>query len=160
MDYKDALDIVVNPGLALLPEKMTSQSAKIMMLAIGMQESRFQFRRQIRGPARGFFQFEKGGGYAGVLRHSSSRDIAREVLSKLHIGEEEGFEALVYNDMLSACFCRLLLWIDAKPLPKLTDTPDAWWDFYLRTWRPGRPHRETWDAFLLHSKEVVLNGTA
>lgn len=158
MNYKDALFLVIEPGLKVLPEKMDSQSARIMMLTIGMQESRFTYRKQIRGPARGFFQFEKGGGYAGVLRHAAVKDIARSVLDRLHITDTEGFEALAYNDTLSASFCRLLLWTDPKPLPKLTDRPEVWWDLYLRVWRPGKPHRETWDAFLMHAKEQVLNG--
>lgn len=158
MNLEEALEIVIIPGLKLLPAKMDTPSARVIMLTIGMQESRFTYRRQIRGPARGFFQFEKGGGYAGVLRHRSSKELAESILNKLHITDTEGFEALVYNDMLSASFCRLLLWTDPKPLPRLTDRPEVWWDLYLRTWRPGRPHRETWDAFLLHAKEEVLNG--
>ena len=48
-----------------LPDRMLSDEAVTMMLAIGYQESRFEHRRQIRGPARGFWQFEHGGGVVG-----------------------------------------------------------------------------------------------
>ena len=50
-----------------------------MLLAIGLQESRLTHRRQIGGPARGLWQFERGGGVAGVLRHAASRDHALSV---------------------------------------------------------------------------------
>lgn len=68
MNYRQALEQVVVPGLELLPAKMDTPKARVMMLAIGMQESRFEHRKQIGGPARGFFQFEEAGGVRGVLK--------------------------------------------------------------------------------------------
>ena len=53
----DLLKIIRGPiasGLALLPAKMSGSKAKIMLLAIGLQESRFEHRRQMGGPARRF----------------------------------------------------------------------------------------------------------
>ena len=72
MDYKEALNKVIIPGLKLLPPKFDTPEARVMMLAIGMQESRFLHRKQIGGPARGFFQFEEGGGVqsGGPWNHS------------------------------------------------------------------------------------------
>src|SRR5690606_35531315 len=68
------LDVVVEqaiwPAYALLPSRMDSDRATVMLLAIGLQESRFEHRRQIKGPARGFWQFERGGGVRGVMTHS------------------------------------------------------------------------------------------
>ena len=53
---------------------------------------------------------------------------------------------------------RLLLLTDPKPLPVIGDT-DGSWEYYLRNWRPGKPHRHTWDdlygkAFALMEAEV------
>ncbi|OMG90710.1 hypothetical protein [Achromobacter xylosoxidans] len=42
----------INPTLALLPAAMDTPAARVMLLAIGLQESRFVRRRQIGGPAR------------------------------------------------------------------------------------------------------------
>ncbi|WP_199533145.1 hypothetical protein [Thiopseudomonas alkaliphila] len=66
---KNVIQTAIDPALALLPARMKSKKAVVMMLAIGLQESRFIHRRQIKGPARGFWQFEKGGGVYGVLNH-------------------------------------------------------------------------------------------
>jgi hypothetical protein len=46
------LALIVRPALARLPDKMKSQPAIVMLLAIGRQESRFLRREQIGGPAR------------------------------------------------------------------------------------------------------------
>ena len=155
MDYKEALNKVIIPGLKLLPEKMDTPEARGMLLVIGMQESRFLHRKQINGPARGFFQFEEGGGVRGVLKHPSTKRIIQDVIFKLGIAADECYNCLSEDDDLAAAFARLLLYTDPKPLPSLTSDPGESWDYYMRTWRAGRPHRETWDAFLLHARETV-----
>lgn len=44
----------IDEALQLLPRKMDSKEARLMLLAIGYQESRFQHRRQLVGnPPRG-----------------------------------------------------------------------------------------------------------
>ncbi len=73
------MDDALRPAMALLPARMNTPAADCMLLAIGLQESRFVHRRQIGGPARGFWQFEKGtrasrGGVWGVFLHAASRD--------------------------------------------------------------------------------------
>ena len=156
MGYKEALNKVIIPGLKLLPEKMDTPEARVMMLAIGMQESRFIHRKQINGPARGFFQFEEGGGVRGVLKHPSTKRIIQDVIFKLGIPAEECYNCLSEDDDLAAAFARLLLYTDPKPLPSLTSDPGESWHLYERTWRPGKPHRETWDSFLTHAREVVI----
>ncbi|MNL86831.1 hypothetical protein D3C87_2157110 [compost metagenome] len=54
--------------------------------------------------------------------------------------------------MLAAGVARLLLWTDPKTLPSIGDV-DAAWALYLRTWRPGKPHPQTWPA--LHALAVA-----
>lgn len=141
----------IEPALALLPARMNSPQALVMLLAIGLQESRFRHRRQIGGPARGFWQFERGGGVAGVLRHSASRQYAVAVCDARGVSPvaEQVYQRLEHDDVLAAAFARLLLWTDPKALPAVDDA-EAAWQLYLRTWRPGKPHRHTWD--LLHEQ--------
>lgn len=119
-----------------------------MLTAIGLQESRFLHRRQIRGPARGFWQFEHGGGVRGVLKHPASAPHIRRVLAALCYGDdsEACYNALADNDVLACAFARLLLWTGSGALPRQGDA-EGGWQYYLALWRPGKPHRETWDAF-------------
>lgn len=146
----------IDPALALLPSRMDTPAARVMLLAIGLQESRFQHRYQIvqgqpgvKGPAKGYWQFERGGGVMGVMTHRATNEHAHSVCasrsvpfesSKIHARLEE-------DDVLAAAFARLLLWADPKPLPSLDASPEEAWDCYYRNWRPGRPHRGTWNEF-------------
>lgn len=155
MELKDALKRVVEPGLAMLPKKMDMMEARIMLLTIGQQESRFQHRAQIGGPAKGFYQFEKGGGIKGVLNHHSTRKYILPILKQLEIHKDDAYDAVRYNDILATAFARLLLYSVPKPLPGLKATPDEMWAYYIESWRPGKPHRGTWDSYLLHSQELL-----
>ncbi|MFY3402250.1 hypothetical protein ACOTJC_28770 [Achromobacter xylosoxidans] len=146
----------MGPAFALLPAKMDTKEARCMMLAIGLQESRFQHRQQIGGPARGFWQFEKGGGVKGVIMHDTTRGLAQAVCKARGVPAttDAVYAALDQDDVLAAAFARLLLWTDPKPLPALGETDQAW-DLYARTWRPGKPHRQTWNALYNRAMEAV-----
>jgi hypothetical protein len=147
----------INPALALLPAHLDTPKARVMLLAIGRQESRFMHRAQVvagrpgvKGPARGFWQFEAGGGVRGVMRHDASRALAQQLCLARHQPWDEKLihVRLEHDDTLAAGFARLLLLTDPRPLPSI-DEPnhDEAWDYYVRNWRPGKPHRSTWDAF-------------
>lgn len=131
----------------VLPGKFDSTAATVMLLAIGLQESRFEHRLQIGGPARSFWQFERGGGVLGVLRHASSSKHAAAVclLRGILPTQDAVYQRLMDDDLLGCAFARLLLYTDPGPLPAVGNAPGAW-DYYIRNWRPGKPHRQTWDA--------------
>lgn len=151
-----ALELTINPLLKSLPDSMQSDEARAMMLAIGLQESRFKHRQQIGGPAKGFWQFEKGGGVRGVLNHHSTRDLAHSILTMLVLpdNEELVYRAIQCNDHLAAAFARLLLFTLPYPLPERDDVEGAWQQ-YIAAWRPGKPHRETWDAFWAEAWDAI-----
>ena len=136
-------DRILIPALVDLPPEMHTEAARTMLLAIGLQESQFKHRQQIGGPARGFWQFEKGGGVAGVMNHQASqRHVER--LCRLHgvpFNAEALYKEIGLNDWLAASMARLLLYTDPKPLPK--NAADGW-ACYMRVWRPGKPHPGTW----------------
>jgi hypothetical protein len=148
----------VNEALSLLPNAMDSADARVMLYAIGLHESRFKHRRQIikkngqlvpEGPAKGFWQFERGGGCKGVLTHPASRHHAAALCTRYGVNAtaRDLWDALEHNDVLAAGIARLLLWTDPKPLPQRFE-PRAeaqGWCYYERVWRPGKPHPETWD---------------
>ena len=147
----------IDPALDLLPARMDSPEARVMLLAIGLQESRFTHRRQVGGPARGFWQFEKGGGVRGVLRHPASAQHANMLCSVRGVTNtaDRVYDALEHDDILAAGFARLLLWTDPQALPMRGDDG---WALYLRTWRPGKPHPHTWADFWLAAQEFVRGG--
>lgn len=156
MQLSEVREQAILPAFMLLPARMLSIHAELMLLAIGLQESRFEHRRQIGGPARGWWQFEQGGGVAGVLRHPASRAAAVRVCDARGVQPtaEQVYQRLEHDDVLAAAFARLLLWTDPQPLPAVGECSAAW-DLYLRTWRPGKPHRHTWDALYARALEEV-----
>jgi hypothetical protein len=145
----------INPGLSLLPATMDNFDARVLLVAIGLQESRFEHRFQIQGPARGFWQFEEYGGVRGVLNHPDVSDIVRHVCRRLKVepSTTKCYEAIAYNDTLACVFARLLLWTVPRPLPRKGQVREAW-KYYLDGWRPGKPHPETWEE--LHGQAIKI----
>lgn len=160
MTFQAAPDIIASTYAEVLPGKFSSVAATTMLLAIGLQESRFLHRQQIGGPARSYWQFEKGGGVVGVLRHKSTALHARAVclLRGVEPTADAVYAAMLTDDMLGCAFARLLLYSDPKPLPEPGQVVTSW-DYYLRNWRPGKPHRRTWNALYAQAlgPTVTLN---
>lgn len=130
-----------------------------MVAAICLQESRFSDRRQIRGPARGWAQFEEIGVEDVCINRSTARPL-REALRALSYEslaagldhsdashQRAAYRALhrhlETSDVLAIVFARLALWKLPTSLPALWD-PDLGWDQYIWVWRPGKPHHATW----------------
>lgn len=156
----DAIELAIKPALKLLGARFDSPEARVMLLAIGLQESKFKHRTQVGGPARSFWQFERGGGVTGVINHpSSSRYISKacDDLCYYSCTPNAIYEAMAHNDVLAAVMARLLLWTDARPLPDIGDEMGAW-DYYNRNWRPGKPHPEFWPAH--YAKACKLAGVS
>jgi hypothetical protein len=154
MMLRDVVHSAIEPALAILPRQMDTAPARVMLLAIGLQESRFQHRRQMNnGPARGFWQFELGsrasrGGMWGVYLHDASRFWLDRLCASRGVQflPNSIYRAIETDDVLAAGVARLLLFTDPRRLPAIDD-PDGAWSLYLRTWNPGRPHPQTWHGF-------------
>ena len=150
MDSKtvqQVFDEIWVPAMNLLPAKMRSNKADLIGLTIGLQESELRYRHQIGGPAHGLWQFEKGGGVRGVLTHQASAGYAKEIqLDRGHgVGVNAAFDALEHDDIFAAVFARLLMWTDPFSLAEVDQVQRAW-NFYKRTWRPGKPHPSKWPS--------------
>lgn len=148
----DVAENAIDEAMAILPAGMDTPRARVLMRAIGLQESRFTHRAQVvdgggKGPARGFWQFERGGGVKGVLTHPQTKRLAQSVCLARGVEADPRsvWLALETDDTLAAAFARLLLWSDPKPLPELGESEEAW-ECYTRNWRPGKPHIKTWAA--------------
>ena len=147
-----------------LPAAVFETLSIYLLLAIGLQESRFLHRRQLvgkppepTGPAKSFWQGERGGGMVqGVRMHEATRDKAKLLYKARGVqpNNQAIWDAIENDDVLAAGLARLLLWSDPKALPKLGDV-EAAWQLYLRTWRPGKPHRATWDALYAQALKAV-----
>lgn len=149
---------ILDAALVGLPAIMDTPQARVQLIAIALQESRLKHRDQIvkgkkpgvKGPALGLWQFEKGGGVRGVLRHPASR-------KHLPYGQDEEqalWLLLECDDTLAAQLARLLLWTDPRPLPVRGDAASGW-NYYIRNWRPGKPHPQTWGAFWREAEALV-----
>lgn len=143
---------LLNEALALLPAAMDSREARVMLVAIGLQESRLKHRRQLVGnpprpigPAKGMWQSERLGGCKGVVNHPASRYWAHAVCKARGVAFTATaiWNAIETDDVLACAAARLLLFTDPRRLPAVGDEREAW-NLYLRTWRPGKPHRDTW----------------
>lgn len=151
------LSLVIDPALSLLPSKMTSTEARALLVAIALQESGLRHRRQLGGgPARGWWQFERDGGVAGVIAHHATRPTIGAVLETLRypVYAEACHTAIEHNDILAACFARCLLWTLPRRLPTKHD-PEGGWLAYLAAWRPGKPHPGTWNSYHAVAWDVV-----
>lgn len=155
----DSLELksLLDRSLILLPKHMDSVRARISLTVIALQESQLIYRRQIKGPARGLWQFEEGGGVKGVLHFSTTQHIAADVCEKLGVGNSipEVYSTLEFNDILACCMARLLLYTDAKPLPEVGEV-DAMWRYYVANWRPGKPHPQKWGVNYATALELLL----
>jgi len=151
------VDTFIDPGLALVPSHLDTPAARAMLVAIAYQESGFTHRRQIRGPARGWWQFEPIG-VRGVLTHHASQTMAEQVCAWLvypHVTDPL-YQAVEHNDALACAFARLLLWRFPDPLPEQHDAEEGWKQ-YQSLWSPGKPHPERWPDNYARGWEAVLS---
>ena len=132
----------IEPALSILPAAMDTPKAARMILAICLQETGLRNRLQIRGPARGWAQFERLAVY-DVLTRRTSATHARTLCAALSVRPDADtcHEAIAWNDILCAGFARLNLWNSPDPIP---DEVFRGLMMYIRTWRPGKPRPETW----------------
>ena len=157
------------------PAGYDTPAVRLLLLTIGLQESRFTTRRQLiskavdgkktlvpEGPAIGFWQFEQGnkvsrGGVWGVLNHFRIGTQARAFAQALGVtpDPETVWRAMENNDVLAAGFARLLLLCDPYRVPAIGDVAEAWECYAKRTWRPGKPHRDTWDGFYAQARKEL-----
>lgn len=175
MELKEVNTRILNAMFHYFAPGYDVMAARLLLLTIGLQESRFTTRRQLitkvvdgrkvlvpEGPAIGFWQFELGnekskGGVWGVLNHFRVGPIAKQFCRQIGIAADPKtvWLAMETNDVLAAGFARLLLLADAQALPKVGDVEGAWKCYAERTWRPGKPHRETWDDFYSQARKEL-----
>jgi hypothetical protein len=136
-----------------------SVDARRILLAIALQETSLQHRRQVvaggaeNGPAASFWQFEQGGGCQGVLTHPAVSDKMNKICFAFNVLPTKSnlWEAMRYNDIVAAAAARCLIYTLPKKLP--TTEADGWAQ-YVAAWRPGKPHPESW---AMHWRNATLS---
>lgn len=148
MDGRLLLNAVIRPTLAWMDAKLrvpAGAKAEMLLLAIAHQESGINDRIQgigDAGPARGFWQFERIGVQDVMQRRTRDMDvICKELVFPADTAVV--WQHLAWNDMLACAVARLTLFLDRTPLPDVSDE-NAAWAYYVRNWRPGKPHRDRW----------------
>ena len=160
------INAAITQAFEILPEKMRKNSAavRVHLLTFNRQEDPQALGYQkvsrtaatnpanfidgtdkwAKGPARGNWQFEQGGGVKGVLKHPSTAAYAKAVCEARGVEPEQGavWLALETDQVLAAAFARLLMWTDPQALPAVGQVKDSF-DLYLRLWRPGAYSRGT-----------------
>jgi len=166
MNPIDFHNFIAPAAATFFDEKYNSKEAQAQILAIGLQESQFKYRRQLigghkrwweslKGPAVSYFQFERIG-IRGVLEHHSTEHLADYVLKMFDYPSNVGtiHRALVHNDLLAAVFARLALYRYPAPLPVRGEFSTGWIQ-YLDVWRPGKPHPERWEENFNRAWKIV-----
>ena len=142
---------IMDPGMKILrglggPKE--SNEARVFLLAVTLQESgpdlaaRYQNSPSSSvGPARGWWQFEQGGGVRGVMNHATSKKVARDLADACFVQWNEAavWRAIEGHDVLAVGFARSLLWTDPFNIP-ISQVP-AWQKcgrgIGRRQWRPS-----------------------
>lgn len=97
-------------------------------------------------------------GVRGVLSHKASKPHLANALAALAYPVTNDattpYTALEHNDVLACVCARLLLWTLPSPLCGQND-PEGAWQQYIAAWRPGKPHRETWDGYYAAAWDAV-----
>lgn len=161
---------LIEAACKLLGPQFQSPEATRLLLSIGLQETGFATEFQQPGPARGWWQFEHGGGVKAVARHAATKPHLGRLVRLLGewpsnpdhmydrtedgptIVEDHLFERLDNDEVLAAGMARLLLWPHPKPIPQAMDPA---WHYYLDQWRPGKPHRGRWTDNWVQAGEIM-----
>lgn len=128
----------------LIADRFVSVEARILLLAIGLQESEFKHRKQIGGPAHSFWQ-EEPNGIRAVMHNEITKPYLQCVCAAMGIefNLDEIYHEVVHNDELACVVARLILYADPHKLPEVGDQDGAW-ACYLFNWRPGKPRPADW----------------
>lgn len=147
---------VFDDASSLAPSVTWNIPARVLLIAIAGQESDWDGRLQVDGPARGYWQFESEA-VASIVANAKAGPKIAQVCGALDIPVTNIYEAIAWNDTLAAMMARLLLWLDPTPLPAVGDVNGAY-AYYLRNWRPGAQRPNNW-PIVYQDAETALGVT-
>src|SRR5262245_32238949 len=142
-------DLIVEPSLHMIERLVKieyTDEALVMCMTIPGQESAWNARLQGGGPARGYSQFEEGGGVHGVLTHPASSGLIRTICDANDIdkvNDDKIYEQKAWSAFLNMSMTRLLLYTGPRPLPAVGDVQGSYF-YYDSIWRPGSKRPDDW----------------
>jgi len=116
--------------------KFASDEAVELILTTGIVESGYRYIRQIRGPARGFYQVEPRTAHDNVVSYLAYRKhliprLAKASNTPIEIwedsSEEKWSEVLESNIAAGIIHCRLRYWRSPGPIPKTSEGKARYW---------------------------------
>ena len=130
-NIKKVCEEIANYSLDKL--ELNSDAALQMVMTTGQTESGYDYLRQIKGPAIGFWQMEPATMYDIWENYVTYRPKYKEALWRLGFNEGFAVESLLSNLAVQAAFCRLHYRRVPKKLPKVGDLEGQakyWKEFY------------------------------
>lgn len=154
---------VVPAAYALLPPSMAHPRATAMLLATGLQVSKFRDRRPLEGTACGFWGFEKPN-VREVITNPHTRLTVETALRVLRyeamIDSVANIQQLlVDNDTLACVFARSLLLTLPTQLPRRNQR-DLGWRQFAQAWNPADPAEFTWPHYFAEAWDRVAKARA
>ena len=144
MNPSACLSTVIVPTLTEM--NRDSPEARLILLAISIQESALTHLEQVGGPARSFWQ-EEPNGIKAVIQNQVVNRILFDYCQRHGISfDEPDIYAAVATEPgqpLACVVARCLLLADPHPLPAIGNE-EAAWNCYEWNWRPGKPDRSRW----------------
>jgi|TARA_R100001530_G_scaffold115286_1_gene82220 hypothetical protein len=128
--------------LADIGTKYAHESAIDLVLTTGIVESRYRYIRQIRGPARGFWQVEPKTAHDNVVSYLKYRvPLIRKCAEVSHIplsdwvssDVDKWDEILETNIAAGIIHCRMKYWRVPRRLPKTTRGMASYWKKWYNT---------------------------
>lgn len=146
MSVSEVVGIIDRTMRARLPGQFDSKEARVLLLATAGQESNWEHRRQVGGPARGLWQFEQIA-VEEVLRNPATSIYARAlcVMHAVAPTVSDCYMALANDDVFACGIARLNYWRVRDPLPAARhDAVLTAYGYYESTWRPGAKRPDDW----------------
>lgn len=156
---------ILDPNLKTLQKldgPRVTDPVRVFLTCVALQESgpdldaRYQSSPNLTpGPARGWFQFEQGGGVKGVMTHQTTRKMMERICAYAYVQPNQPavWRALEGHDFLAVAVARMLLLTDPPAVP--TNAADGWEAYAVRLWRPGKPHSDKWPGNWARAEAAV-----
>jgi hypothetical protein len=119
---------LIEDVLKRMGDKFYSPEAVELLYRTAIQESRLHYIKQIKGPARGFFQIEPPTAIDIVENYLAYRlDLLNRLRSITHIPDNDWDLHLCGNITLGIIFARLKYYRDPAPIPSTLEGQAEMW---------------------------------
>ena len=115
MDLKTAKYDIIAPTLRKIG--LYSPAALNLVAGIGLVESGYRTRKQVNGPALGYWQMEPATERDCWVNFLEYRPLLAGLLRKVALPDTPSSALLLTNDAYAAAMCRIRLYRSSDPLP-------------------------------------------